>query len=113
MYTITLLRRIIFILLAGIFFFTNYSSRAQGCKQVEIEYDVPDCYRSKGSAGAPSGNRDCTPVTVCEKQPYTYSAAGGPWSTYLWAITSGPASPTINPSATSSSVNITWPLQGT
>src|SRR5688500_7877275 len=114
MRTTILIRRIIFILLAGVFSIGNYTtSWAQGCKQVEIEYDVPDCYKPKGGPGAISGNRDCVPVTVCEKQLYSYSASGGPWATYSWVITSGPASPAINPSATAANVNITWPLQGT
>ena len=87
---------------------------AQGCNQVEIKYTQPDCYKpakdhNGGSAQPP---RDCTPVSACVGETYPYSAAGT-WNTYLWAITSGPASPTINPSATAPAITITWPVIGT
>lgn len=91
----------------------NNSASAQGCNQVEIRYKQSDCYESKnGGTASPTQGQDCTPITVCVKQQYTYAAMGGPWSTYLWAVTSGPASPAINPSNTSSTVSITWPVPG-
>ncbi len=112
--TNTYIKGLIAALLTGIFCLTcHLPSIAQGCNQVEINYDEPACFKEKSPGGAgPSNNRDCIPVGVCEKQLYTYSAAGGPWASYLWTIT-GPASPAINPSATAPTVTITWPLQGT
>ncbi len=105
----------IIILLTGFFILgANNKSIAQACNQVEILYQQPDCYKPKGSDGAigPGQERNCTPITVCVNQPYTYTA-GGVWASYLWVITSGPATPPINPNATSANVNITWPLVGT
>jgi len=87
-------------------------SRGQSCNSVDILYDQPVCYKSKGgSAGSPNG--PCTPVTLCTRQAYTYTAAGGPWASYLWTISAGPASPVISPSPTVANISITWPLTGT
>jgi PKD repeat protein len=86
---------------------------AQGCNQVEIGYEQPDCFKRKGGPDAGGQGKNCTPITVCEDQPYTYSATGGPWASYLWTITSGPATPPINPSATVANVTVNWPVPGT
>lgn len=110
------IQRAIFILLTVVFVLgTSSQLIAQNCNQPEILYQQPDCYKSKGDpAGAgPSQGRGCTPVTVCVNQQYNYSAGGGAWASYLWTITSGPATPAINPNATSANINITWPVVGT
>ncbi|MDZ4758202.1 MAG: PKD domain-containing protein [Bacteroidota bacterium] len=87
---------------------------AQNCSQVEILYQQPDCYKpaKDHNGGSTQPKRDCTPVSACVGETYPYSAAGT-WATYLWAITSGPASPTINPSTSAPSITITWPVIGT
>ena len=106
------IKRAIFILLTGIFILgAGYTTIAQNCNQPEILYQQPDCYKAKDGPALSQG-RECTPVTVCVNQQYTYTAGGGAWASYLWTIT-GPATPVINPNATSAIVNITWPLVGT
>jgi PKD repeat protein len=112
--TNTSLKLVAYFMLATLAIFLNTTiTHAQGCNQVEIKYDEPDCYKHSSSSGAVGNDRGCTYVTVCEKQRYTYSATGGPWASHLWAITSGPATPSINPNATVADVAITWPMPGT
>ena len=109
----TYLRHVIFFVLTGIAALGNIQTiQAQGCNQVEIAYEQPDCYKHRGGS-APVQEKGCDPVTVCEDQPYAYSATGGPWATHLWTITSGPATPPINPNATVADVTINWPMPGT
>src|ERR1043165_9338488 len=110
----TYLRQVIFFLLAGVASPGNIqTSNAQGCNQVEIGFQEPDCYKHKDHSGVPAQGQGCTPVAACEQQPYRYSATGGPWASYLWAITSGPATPPISPGATVANVTINWPMPGT
>ncbi len=108
----TFIKRLIFLLIAtGASLAIGHRAGAQGCNQVEIKYEEPDCFKRKnGPAGTNGG--DCIPVTACANQQYTYSAAGGPWASYLWAVTAGPASPPINPFANVANVNISWPVPG-
>ncbi len=86
---------------------------AQGCNQVEIKYSQPDCFKRKGGSGSTGNGTDCVAVTVCAGQPASYQATGGPWATYLWTVTGGPAAPVVSPGATSPNVSINWPLPGT
>ncbi len=109
----TYFRHIAFVILTGFAFFVKgQNAAAQGCDQVDIKYEESPCFERKGAVGTPNGG-SCTPVTVCVDQPYTYAALGGPWATYQWAITSGPATPSINPSPTVANISIVWPVTGT
>jgi PKD repeat protein len=110
----TYIKHVVIVLLSGLVFLGNPgTATAQGCNQVDIKYQEPDCFKSKNSAGVPVQDHDCTPVTTCVNQNNTYAASSGPWVTYLWTITSGPATPPINPNNASATVNITWPVVGT
>lgn len=112
----THLRQLFFIALTSIAILSDIQSiRAQGCNQVDIEFEQPDCFKRKdNSGGDPAGQgKNCKAITVCEQQPYTYSATGGPWASYLWAVTAGPATPPINPSPNVADVTIVWPVPGT
>ncbi|MBK7434277.1 MAG: PKD domain-containing protein [Chitinophagaceae bacterium] len=111
------MKHIMAILFTGIFMlaFTAVLN-AQNCNQPEIKAQEPDCYKSKGTDGPanPGGQgRSCTSASACVNQATAYTAGGGPWASYLWTITSGPATPPINPNATSANINITWPVVGT
>lgn len=86
---------------------------AQGCKQVEILHQSPDCLNPRDDhAGTPDQQRDCKSIAVCLNQPYTYSASGTGWVTYNWSVT-GPTSVVINPNNTSPNITIIWPAVGT
>ncbi len=98
--------------IAALLFYMPSSLRAQGCNQVEIKYSEPDCFKRKGGGSVGNGT-DCAAATVCIGQPTPYSALGGPWATYLWTVSGGPASPVISPSPASANVSITWPVAGT
>ena len=95
-------------------FLLNEKPVAQSCNQVEILYQQPDCYkpRDNGSIG-PSQGKSCESAAACVRQNYTYSAGGGPWASYLWVISAGPATPPINPANNVANINITWPVIGT
>jgi hypothetical protein len=86
---------------------------AQACKQIEILYQEPDCYKKDRDPNPAGGDKPgCKQINVCERQLYTYSASAGAWTSYNWSILSGPSIPAINPSSTVPSVNITWPSAG-
>ena len=101
----------IFILLTGLTLLAGTTrSFAQGCKQVDILYNAPDCLNGRETAGAPTQDKGCKAISVCKNQPYNYSASGI-WATYNWTVT-GPSAVTINPNNTSPVITISWPAVG-
>ncbi len=92
---------------------SSHFVQAQACKQIEILYQEPDCYKATRDPNPAGGDRPgCKQINVCERQQYTYTASAGAWTSYNWSILSGPSIPAISPSNTVSSVNITWPVAG-
>lgn len=89
---------------------------AQGCNDVVIQYQEPDCYKPRPGAapgGSTGNNKSCIAASACEGLRYSYAAGGGPWTSYSWSVLSGPAAPAIAPSPAAGTVSVVWPVPGT